>query len=297
MLTFTTRGTLWGQLSCDAGTANLALGNTLMNAFDKKISKKFNFAEDTFTITSVASQQFYKLPIDFGRFKSLYTTSGTTNYYPRLITSREQWDKINATTSTTGNVPQYIFIFNGQIGFYPKFTSASISSTLVYHIRYKDLSVADYTAGTITSIANGGTALVGSGTTWTAGMVGRYIQIPEAQSGDGYWYKISAFVSTTALTLDRPYEGASISAATATYTIGQCSLLPEDYQILPVFEALEIYFTSAKPDSVKRALYKDKVREMKQEMMEDYGSTGLDPTVSEEIYPPSNPNNYIFPTS
>ena len=297
MLTFTGSRNLFGKLANDSSSANLTLGDTLINLFIKKISKKFNFLEDTFTITTVASQQFYDLPNDFAKYKNCFLTIGTTNYYPELITTRKKWDEINSTTSITSTIPQYCFIFNGQIGFYPKPSTAAYSITLVYHIRYKDLSVADCTTGTITSIANAGTALVGSGTTWTSAMVGRYIQITETQGGDGYWYKIGAFVSTTALTLDRPYEGTSIAAAMATYTIGQVSPIPEDYQALPIFEALTLFFTSVKPDTNKAALYKMQAQEMKDGILEDYGSVSLDPRISEENLPPENPNNYLFSAS
>jgi hypothetical protein len=291
MLTYTGSRNLFGKLATDSSSATLTLADTLINLFTKKISKKFNFLEDTAIITSVASQQFYDLPIDFGRFKNLYTTSGTTNYYPTLITSRKKWDEINATTSTTGDVPQYVFIFNGQIGFYPKFASASISSTLIYHKKQKDLSVADYTTGTITSITNGAAAMVGSTTVWTSAMIGRYITIPISQGGDGEWYKISAVGSNTTLTLDRNYEGTSIAAATATYTIGEVSFIPEDYQPLPVFEALTVYFTSVKPDTTKAATYKVLAQEMNGNLMEEFGSVSLDPRISEEVCP-ENINNY-----
>lgn len=296
MLSYTSSRNLFGSLSNDKSSANLTLGDTLINIFTKKISKKFNFLEDTFSITSVASQQFYDLPIDFGRFKGLYTTNGTTRIYPKLITSREQWDKINATTSVTSDTPEYVFIFNKQIGFYPKFASADLISTLIYHIRYRDLSVADYTTGTITSLANGAKAVVGSSTVWTSAMIGRYLQISEAQGGDGYWYRISSVTDNTHLTLDKNYEGTSIAAATATYTIGQCSPLPEDYQILPIFDSLELYFTSVKPDTAKMTLYKTKAKETRQDMLEEYGSTGLSPEVSEGEIQPINPNLFITAT-
>ena len=292
MQTFTSRRNLFGSLANDSSTATLTLADTLINICEKKINKKFNFLEDTATITSVDSQQFYDLPNDFGRFKNLYTTSGTTNYYPKLITSREEWDKINATTSTESDVPQYIYIFNGQIGFYPTFASDSLDSTLTYHIKYKDLTVADYTTGTITTLANGSGAVVGDSTVWTAAMIGRWFQISEAQGGDGYWYKIASFTDATHITLDKNYEGTSIAAATATYTIGQTSLLPEDYQVLPVFEALEIFFTSIKPDANKAMLYKTKSREFRKDMMSDYGSITVSPEVPTTDGKVINVNNY-----
>lgn len=67
-----------------------------------------------------------------------------------------------------------------------------------------------YTTGTISSIA-GGVNVTGSGTTWTSAMVGRQLFISNR------WYVISAFVSTTAITLASGYaDGPTYSG---TYRI------------------------------------------------------------------------------
>lgn len=62
-----------------------------------------------------------------------------------------------------------------------------------------------YSTGTVT-INNGATSVVGSGTTWTSAMVGRHILL------DGLWYEITAFVSTTNLTIDT-YQGDNLAGA------------------------------------------------------------------------------------
>jgi hypothetical protein len=301
MFTFTSRRNLYGVLSNDKASANLTVGDTLMNALEKKISKKFNFLEASLYSSTVASQQFYELPKNFGKLKSITVTIGTTKYQPILITSREQWDNLNATTSVTSDVPEYCFIFNKEIGFYPKPSSATTNAIYIqYHKTLKDLSIADYTTGTIVSIANGGTAVVGSGTTWTVKMAGMFIQITDsstANTGDGEWYEIESVTSATALVLKVPYQGLSISAGSGAYTIGQVSLLPEDIQILPVFQALVAYFTSVKPDTTKLTVYKGMVKEMEDSMMENYGSSSISPVCSTEDFEMRNPNNYLFPSA
>lgn len=54
-----------------------------------------------------------------------------------------------------------------------------------------------YAVGTL-AVNNDSTAVTGTGTTWTAGMVGRYILIKE------FWYLIAAVPSMTSITLDSP---------------------------------------------------------------------------------------------
>lgn len=66
-----------------------------------------------------------------------------------------------------------------------------------------------YTTGTIASTS--GTSVVGSGTTWTSAMVGRYLFI------DNRWYLIVGFTDTTHITIATAYaDGASFSG---TYRI------------------------------------------------------------------------------
>jgi hypothetical protein len=60
-----------------------------------------------------------------------------------------------------------------------------------------------YSTGNVT-IANGDTTVVGSGTTWTAGMVGRYILL------DGIWYEILTRVDNTHITIDG-YNGTDLT--------------------------------------------------------------------------------------
>jgi hypothetical protein len=63
-----------------------------------------------------------------------------------------------------------------------------------------------YSTGTVT-INNGDTTLEGSGTTWTAGMIGRYVLL------DGLWYEITARTDNDTITIDT-YQGEDLSGAT-----------------------------------------------------------------------------------
>lgn len=63
-----------------------------------------------------------------------------------------------------------------------------------------------YSTGTVT-INNGDTTVVGSGTTWTSGMVGRFIFL------DDDYYEITAFTDTTHLTIAQ-YVGDNLAGST-----------------------------------------------------------------------------------
>lgn len=73
-------------------------------------------------------------------------------------------------------------------------------------------TTADYTTGTI-QVTNGSTAVVGTGTTFTAGMVGKTIRV----GTDNAFYRIATFTDATHIALISNYAGTSGSGK--TYTI------------------------------------------------------------------------------
>src|SRR3990167_8348483 len=70
-------------------------------------------------------------------------------------------------------------------------------------------TIAPYTTNTVT-VANGSTTVTGATTTFTSAMVGRKIRI----GAENAYYRISAFVSTTELTLEVAYQGSLTSGNT-----------------------------------------------------------------------------------
>ena len=221
--------------------------------------KDWPFLERNRTVSTTASTQFTTLPYDCDQVReiSVIPTGSTTRYTPTEVASRREWDQLNLR-SFTSDIPERYFIFAGQVGLWP--TPASTSNTIyvTQKTRVIDLSVADYTTGTIVSIANGASAVIGSGTSWTAQMAGRWIRFTysdTANTGDGMWYEISSVTDTTHLTLVRAYGGTSIAAGSATYTIGQMPLLPEAFHDLPWLWAAGTYWQ--KEDDKRAASYFD----------------------------------------
>ena len=295
-MSYTSRRNLYGKFTQNTSTENLEYGDTLMNEIEKRIlnSRAWDFLERVHTDVTVASQQFYDLPVRYKKLIGRPTiTVGSQTYQPLEAPNRSAWDRINSTESES-DTPQYFFIFNGKIGFYPTPATADNTITLPYEIQAIDLSIADYDTGTITSIANGGTTVEGSGTSWTASMVGRYIRIDDdntTTSGDNAWYKIASVTDSDTLELDVPYEGASITGATQSYTIAQVSLIPNGYDNLPVYKAAEQYWIDnedfSKADRFAR-LYNEGI-----EIMENERLSKTTSFVVEEDVPILNPNLYI----
>lgn len=76
-----------------------------------------------------------------------------------------------------------------------------------------------YSTGTL-SVTNNATTVIGSGTTWTAEMVGRKILL------DGLWYIIAARTNDTTIHIAAPFAGVTLSGA--SYTL---ATLKEDVKV------------------------------------------------------------------
>lgn len=211
---------------------------------------KLRFLEATKTMTTVADQETYQIPNGFRKLIDMYIYNGVgvatdTIYAPRMVFDPQLWKRILQSHLGTQQVPYFTYVENTTFKIQPIPSVTGNLMVLRGRLQTRDLSIADYTTGTIVSIANGGTAVVGSGTTWTADMVGRYIKITNttaANGGDGFWYEIGSYTSATSIGLKKPYEGTSISAGSAAYTIGQCSVIPEAYDIGIVYRATALYW-------------------------------------------------------
>lgn len=253
MKTFTTKRNLFGALTNNTSSTNLVLGDQLIMDSERYLVTKYFFNERTQVIPggTVAGTQDYPLPYNIKTIIDAYITVGTTRYQLTEVPNRSFWDSLNFTTYTS-DVPQYYFIYNKRLHVFPTPASSSNAITINYKIRLRELSQADYVTGTVT-LTNASSTITGSGTTFIADMAGRWIYATPP-TGDGNWYEISSFTSTTVLSLINQYQGTTASSITTL--IGEVGLLPEDYQDLPVYRACEIYFTTRVPDPVRAQEFK-----------------------------------------
>lgn len=281
MKSYTGLRTQYGRNTLDTSSANLTQGDEWMNDELRHVlaARDWPFLHRARTLLTVASQQFYYLPYDMDQVESVNVVVGSQTRTPKMVHSREHWDKLNFT-SFTSDYPEFCYVYAGQLGLWPKPASSSNTITLNGKIRMADLNTADDTSRTITTLANGSTALTVSGGL-TAQHVGFWIRptfSTTANTGDGNWYEIASVTNSTTAVLARAYGGASISAGTAACTIGQMSLLPEDFQDLPVLKSSETYW-GLKGNDKKAALFGNKYKEVMAAMVDQYVSLVTDPVI------------------
>jgi len=199
---------------------------------------------------TVANQETYQIPNKFRKLIDMYVYSGSgtssdTIYMPEMVFDPTKWKLIKAYRLGTQDVPYFTYVERKTYSIQPIPATAGLLITLRGRLNVVDLSIADYVTGTIVSVSNQGTTVIGSGTVWTAGMAGQYIRIDDSDSanqGDNAWYQISSVTNNTTLELVKPYEGTAIAAGSVTYTMGQASVIPEAYDAAVLWRSVAVYY-------------------------------------------------------
>lgn len=273
---------------------NLTLGDKFINDSIRTVCNlqggRLRFLETTKDMATVGAQQWYQIPNGIRKIMSIVIWSEATTagipYTPEMIYDPVIWNKVQQLKLGSGNLPYYLYIENNRFAIYPIPSTSGNLIQIRGRKQTRDLSIADVTTTTVTSITSGDTALVVSAGL-TADMVGRYIKIAEtsaANGGDGFWYEIGAYVSPTACTLTKPYEGTTIAAGTAACVIGQATAIPEAYDIAPVYRASALYYQQQKDlaqaktywmmyDGGMEAGYSDRYGGIIQQMLDNEGET------------------------
>lgn len=276
MKSYTELRNLYAKDTKNSSSDNLSYGDQMMNDWHRRLLAKADwpFLHRLRTLSTVASTQFLALPYDVDQVESVFVTVSGTRYTPKPAPSREFWDNLNYSTYTS-DIPEYWFVYNGEIGLWPVPASSSNTISINCKVRVIDLNTADDTSRTITTLANGSTSLTVSGGL-TAQMAGFWIRptfSTTANTGDGVWYEIASVTNATTATLVRKYGGNSISVGTAACTISQMPLLPEAYHDLP--EQYAAYRYWSKEQDERALVFKQLVEEGEKALMKTYALNDL----------------------
>lgn len=219
----------------------------------------------TTTAITIGGQQYYPLPPNYSKLKSITVTIGALKWTLNEIYTTQEWNQLNVFPYYA-DIPKNFFIYPGgdhgaQIGIWPIPATSGNIITFSYKFRVPDLSLTDYdgtSGGTGINVTTKSTAVTGTGTsfvpTTNIANESRWLQIAQPK-GDNIWYQIVSVDSTTGLTLYQPYQGITVVSGTS-YTIGQMPLLMEDFHDMLLYKPLYTYFSSINPDSTKAAEFK-----------------------------------------
>lgn len=285
MLSYTQLVEQYKLFTNDKSTENETFGAAQINSNLKARlgESDWTFLEKTRTDTTVADQQAYQLPADFDQMRTITVTQGSTVWSLYETPSRQAWDLLNTITYES-DIAQYYYIIDDQVLIYPIPSSNGNTITYNYKKKVPKLQNADYTTGTI-SITSGAKAVTGSGTTFTAAMVGRYLM-----TTDGFWYEIASYSSATSITLSAAYLGGTVSGG--TYTIGELSPLPDAYEMLPIYDSADAYFIR-QGNFDKSKFYRERSDELARKMKTEDGAKSSSPRVRHNDGSTINPNLFI----
>lgn len=254
---------------------------------------------DTATTDITVGTQFYPLPPNYSKLKSLTITIGNLQWTPDEVFSIEEWNKLNVFPYYA-DIPANFFIYPGgdhgaQVGIWPIPSTSGNVITFTYKFRVPDLSIADYTTPGTVSVTTKTNAVTGSATSFVPTTniqnESRWIQFAQP-NGDNLWYQINSINSTTSLTLYQPYQGITVTNTVAgTYTIGQMPLLMEDFHDMLLYKPLYIYFSTIVDNPNKAKEFKDLYDERLARMEEYSGSNTVQVNLRTRVNT-TNPNAY-----
>lgn len=278
----------------NSATDNLLWGLEQVNDAIRYLVTKYYFNERSYTVTTVAGQQFYNLPPQVKKLINVTVTIGSVLWQPKECPTRQYWDALNVITFQQ-DYPSFFFVYNGQVGIYPIPASNGNTITMNYKTRIVDLSMADVTstsASTTVSITTNTTTVTAAGAAFKEWQEGQWIRIPhsttDSANGDNQWYQIDTVTSSTVLVLKNKYTGATVTGA--GFTIGEVPILPEDYQDLPLYRMGLIYYTTRFPDPVRAAQYKGLWTDGNAALDEEFGSKTTNIVLTDVDSPIINPN-------
>lgn len=267
MQTYTMLLTRYQELSQNSTAANTTFFNAHLNGTQRTVltanGGRWWFLEVTDTTpnpgVTVASQRNYQLPANLRKVLEVTLTVGTTIYRPKPVTDPAFWEYLLSLNTSASDATDYYYLIGNEIHFYPAPATAGSTITIRHRRRIRDFSfLADYTTGTVDAVTNASQTITGAGTTWVASWGGRFLRVSyvsAASTGDGLWYEISSVASTTSLTLIKDYEGTTVaSPAGLAYTIGEVSIIPQEYHDMLLYRPLALYYQQ-NDDATKATMY------------------------------------------
>lgn len=219
------------------------------------------------TAQLVVSQQDYELPADFVRTTEVTITANGIVYPLVEVPSEHIWNELNVIPAVTIYIPTKYFVkgFN-VISIWPAPSTNGVGTlTVSYEPRTPDFSLADVT-GTA-SVNNNSQLITDSATSFTPSMINMWFSVTDGTGGN--WYQIASVPNNNTLDLANYYQDQT--NATASYIIGACPDIPEDYQLGLVYYAAYNFFLKRKDDGTAEQ-YLAMFNALRDEYMETYSN-------------------------
>lgn len=220
----------------------------------------------TFTYTLAVSlsdadasvSQYYPLPLGEIYVEGMYVTIGSVNYPLRIISSRMDWEQLNAIQIQASAIPQFYFPRQTDFGVWPT-PQTVYAGNISYRYRDRNLSVDDYSIGTVTMTQNSTKVTGAGGAAFTSAMVGRWLCVTDTtMAGQGYWFRITGYTSSTVITINQAWTAATATSASGSYIIGETPEIPEELHMCLVDGATADFYGGMRKDTTSAALFENR---------------------------------------
>lgn len=226
----------------------------------KKLRRLYAIETRTFTIS--AGQSVYQTPEDCIRALDIKFIDGGSRDPLHYVDSDSEWDIYKQKVNQSGRPQFWRMISSDMFELWPVPTSGT--GEIRMQTRAKPLSQLDYTTGTVT-LTQGSANVVGTGTSFSAAMVGRSLRLANG-NGDLNYYRIQSYTDATHITLENNFAGTSISGA--AYRIGEVPNIPADFHYALADHGMRNYWMWRKDRELAGDAYADFL-EVKDSIEED----------------------------
>lgn len=257
---------MFSQYLTNIGKAPTTLDTNIISSFQNNLSQRYQLVlakmanyvtqQDQSTLT-VSNQQYYHYPPGIVSIDAVSVTIGSISYPLDPIYGQHAWDWINSIQIQPTVIPKFIFPRRDDFGIYPTPQADDYIINFKSFMRFINMTIADYTIGTISVTQAGQTITVAGGGTFTPAMVGRWFVVTDPTApGQGFWYRIAAWQSSSALTLESAYQGDTGSGL--TYRIGQSPEIPEEGHIILVDGVTSDFYANNRDDQATAQQFENK---------------------------------------
>lgn len=271
----------------DDSSENTQRGINKINSIQKLLcaSNNYHFLESEYDIPTQTGVGIFSLPRDYRKMLTVSQTYGTREWPIEEFPDPKGFNKLfYLSTTMSAFVAQYYHIRGKNLMIFPFCSNSTDKIKMFYLKNVKRMEQLDYTEGLI-SVDNGNTSVVGTGTNWLINVVpGASLIIDDVD------YYIKSIESDTALTLDQPYQGASV--ADYAYIIGDIPTIPEPYTDILWVGAVKEYWGLYKKDEVQTKEYKDLFKEYEQRLLENTAGKTVEDFIKPRKSSIWNPNMY-----
>jgi hypothetical protein len=228
-------------LTNDSSTSSGTLAKTLINFGVRSVlgAQNWTFNKTYRQYSSATSIQSYEKPYDAFRMESVHYWDSNVWYALKEVRDDRQWRILNNTVVTGLPYSWFISTHTGHVELYPIPSDSKGTIRMNYLKKVRDIGVTDYSTGSVTA-TSGGTAFTGAGTAWGTLFAGRSISVSGTDTPiDGYWFEIDRVNGVGTIEVRESIPNA---VNNATYKISELIPLPDGFEDIPLWYALDRYY-------------------------------------------------------